>query len=205
LFVSAGQQFMPSDLEGSTTIAALPFARRSVATSGMRAGHGFAQAGLSPSRQMGLVVGSTENARVGDLALQYMLGLGNGNGQNILGNDNKLPAVYARLGVGYESLAVENPKLIYLSVSGFGQTGPSSGLAAYAPAIHASSGFDLAHMAYQPGRTMPDFCGIYIADVLSGTYAFGAIATALVQRQAEAVKLSHDNMKSRRNRLQGRA
>jgi hypothetical protein len=101
LFVSAGQQFMPSDLEGSTTIAALPFARRSVATSGMRAGHGFAQAGLSPSRQMGLVIGSTDNARVGDVALQYMLGVGNGNGQNILGNDNKLPAVYARLGAGY--------------------------------------------------------------------------------------------------------
>lgn len=100
-FVSAGQQFMPADLEGTTTIAALPFARRSVATSGMRAGHGFAQVGLSPSRQMGLVIGSTENARVGDLALQYMLGLGNGNGQNIIGNDNKLPAVYARVGVGY--------------------------------------------------------------------------------------------------------
>ena len=50
---------------------------------------------------MGLVLGSTDTARIGALALQYMLGIGNGNGQSVLGNDNKLPAAYARLGVGY--------------------------------------------------------------------------------------------------------
>lgn len=104
-FVSAGQQFMPSDLEGSTTIAGLPFARRSAATSGVRPGHGFAVAGLSPSRQMGLVLGSTENSRLGGLSLEYLFGIGNGNGQNINGNDNKLPAAYARVGVGYDVAA----------------------------------------------------------------------------------------------------
>jgi len=98
--------------------------------------------------------------------------------------ENFRPGVMERFGLGHEGLLAANPRLIYCAISGFGQTGPSSQLAAYAPAIHASSGFDLAHMAYQPGRTMPDFCGIYIADVLSGTYAFGAIATALVQRHA---------------------
>src|SRR5207249_2994356 len=36
----------------------------------------------------------------------------------------------------------------------------------------------------QGGERRPDFCGIYIADVLTGTYAFGAIMTALYQRQA---------------------
>lgn len=100
-YASVGQQFMPSDLEGSTTLAALPFTRRSVATSGVRAGTGIAVAGLSPQRQMSLVVGSTDAARVGALALQYMLAVANGNGQNVLGNDNKLPATYARFGVGY--------------------------------------------------------------------------------------------------------
>ncbi len=100
-YVSVGQQFMPADLEGTTTLAALPFARRSAAVSGIRAGTGFATTGLSPTRQMSLVVGSTDNARVGAIALHYMLGIGNGNGQNVLGNDNKLPAAYARFGVGY--------------------------------------------------------------------------------------------------------
>lgn len=98
--------------------------------------------------------------------------------------ENFRPGVMARFGLAAEGLLAANPRLIYCAISGFGQTGPSSQLAAYAPAIHAASGFDLAHMAYQPGRTMPDFCGIYIADVLSGTYAYGAITTALVQRAA---------------------
>jgi crotonobetainyl-CoA:carnitine CoA-transferase CaiB-like acyl-CoA transferase len=38
-------------------------------------------------------------------------------------------------------------------------------------------------MAYQGEERRPDYCGIYIADVLTGTYAFGAIMTALYQRQ----------------------
>ena len=35
-----------------------------------------------------------------------------------------------------------------------------------------------------PGRTRPDYCGIYHADVLTGVYAFGAIGAALYQRHA---------------------
>jgi crotonobetainyl-CoA:carnitine CoA-transferase CaiB-like acyl-CoA transferase len=41
----------------------------------------------------------------------------------------------------------------------------------------------MAHLAYQPGRSRPDYCGIYHADVLTGVYAFGAISAALYQRQ----------------------
>jgi CoA:oxalate CoA-transferase len=98
--------------------------------------------------------------------------------------ENYRPGVTNRLGLSYTSLKEMNPRLIYCSISGYGQTGPSAELAAYASAIHAASGYDLAHMAYQPGRTKPDNCGIYIADVLSGTYAFGAIMAALNQRHA---------------------
>jgi len=98
--------------------------------------------------------------------------------------ENYRPGVTRRLGLAYPTLAELNPRLVYGSISGYGQTGPSAELAAYAPVIHAASGFDVAHMAYQPGRTQPDNCGIYIADVLSGTYAFGAIMAALNQRHA---------------------
>jgi len=98
--------------------------------------------------------------------------------------ENYRPGVTGRLGISYPQLAEINPRLVYGSVSGYGQTGPSAQLAAYAPVIHAASGFDVAHMAYQPGRSQPDNCGIYIADFLSGTYAFGAIMAALHQRNA---------------------
>ncbi len=98
--------------------------------------------------------------------------------------ENFRPGVMARFGLGYPALAALNPRLIYCAISGYGQTGPSSELAAYAPAIHAASGYDLAHLVYQEGRERPDNCGIYTADILSGTFAYGAIATALVQRHA---------------------
>ncbi len=96
--------------------------------------------------------------------------------------ENFRPGVMRRLKLDYASLHALNPKLIYCSISGYGQTGPSAELPAYAPVIHAASGYEMAHLAYQPGRTRPDYCGIYHADVLTGVYAFGAISAALYQR-----------------------
>jgi crotonobetainyl-CoA:carnitine CoA-transferase CaiB-like acyl-CoA transferase len=96
--------------------------------------------------------------------------------------ENFRPGVMRRLKLDYASLSGLNPRLIFCSISGYGQTGPSAGLPAYAPVIHAASGYDMAHLAHQPGRSRPDYCGIYTADVLSGVYAFGAIGAALHQR-----------------------
>jgi crotonobetainyl-CoA:carnitine CoA-transferase CaiB-like acyl-CoA transferase len=96
--------------------------------------------------------------------------------------ENFRPGVMRRLRLDDEALRPLNPKLIYCSISGYGQTGPSAELPAYAPVIHAASGYDMAHLAYQPGRNRPDYCGIYHADVLTGVYAFGAISAALYQR-----------------------
>lgn len=96
--------------------------------------------------------------------------------------ENFRPGVMRRLKLDYGSLRELNPKLIYCSISGYGQTGPSAELPAYAPVIHAASGYEMAHLAYQPGRSRPDYCGIYHADVLTGVYAFGAISAALHQR-----------------------
>jgi crotonobetainyl-CoA:carnitine CoA-transferase CaiB-like acyl-CoA transferase len=96
--------------------------------------------------------------------------------------ENFRPGVMRRLKLDYASLRQLNPRLIYCSISGYGQTGPSAELPAYAPVIHAASGYDMAHLSYQPGRSRPDYCGIYHADVLTGVYAFGAISAALFQR-----------------------
>ncbi|OAF11340.1 CaiB/BaiF CoA transferase family protein [Bradyrhizobium neotropicale] len=96
--------------------------------------------------------------------------------------ENFRPGVMRRLRLDYDKLRPVNPKLIYCSISGYGQSGPSAELPAYAPVIHAASGYDMAHLAYQPGRHRPDYCGIYHADVVTGTYGFGAIAAALYQR-----------------------
>ena len=96
-----------------------------------------------------------------------------------------------RLKLDYASLHELNPKLIYCSISGYGQTGPSAELPAYAPVIHAASGYEMAHLAYQPGRSRPDYCGIYHADVLTGVYAFGAISAALYQRNGDRAGPAH--------------
>jgi crotonobetainyl-CoA:carnitine CoA-transferase CaiB-like acyl-CoA transferase len=98
--------------------------------------------------------------------------------------ENFRPGVMKRLGLDYAALSQLKPDLIYCAISGYGQTGPSATLPAYAPAIHAASGYDLAHLAYQPGRERPDNCGIYMADIMSAIYAFGGIMTALLHRQS---------------------
>jgi len=98
--------------------------------------------------------------------------------------ENFRPGVMRRLKLDYAAVRDINPKLIYCSISGYGQSGPSAELPAYAPVIHAASGYEMAHLAYQRGRSRPDYCGIYHADVLTGTYAFGAISAALYQCSA---------------------
>src|SRR5437763_8361114 len=63
--------------------------------------------------------------------------------------ENFRPGVMRRFGLDYPTLQALKPELIYCSISGYGQTGPSAGLPAYAAVIHAASGYDHAHLAYQ--------------------------------------------------------
>ena len=108
--------------------------------------------------------------------------------------ENFRPGVMARLGFDYASLRKHNPKLVYCSISGYGQSGPGAARAAYAPIIHAASGYDAANLGYQVKPDYPASTGIFIADILSGAYAFGAIQAALVHRertgQGQAVDVS---------------
>jgi hypothetical protein len=97
--VSVGQTYMPFDVEGMTSRTELFFTGRSVAVGGLRAGRGYQVNGLAPDRQIGMVLGAAE-APLGPVSLDYRLAVSNGNNSNHLGNDNKLPAVFARAGAG---------------------------------------------------------------------------------------------------------
>lgn len=109
--------------------------------------------------------------------------------------ENYRPGVMKRLGLDYEALAGLNPRLVYCSISGFGQQGSWAGRSAYAPVLHAASGYDMANMDYQEGDVeRPLKNGIFVADVLGGSLAFGAIQAALFRAartgQGENVDLS---------------
>ncbi len=96
--------------------------------------------------------------------------------------ENFRPGVMARLELDYGALARMRQDLVYCSISGFGQTGPAAGRPAYASMINAGSGHDLVHMRYQDETGRPPNSGIFTPDILGGTYAFGAIQTALIQQ-----------------------
>lgn len=97
--------------------------------------------------------------------------------------ENFRPGVMERFGLDYATLSAINPRLIYCSISGYGQSGPKAHHPAYAPVIHAASGFDMVNLNYQDDASRPATSGIFIADVLGGTHAFGAIQAALYQRE----------------------
>lgn len=96
--------------------------------------------------------------------------------------ENFRPGVMKRLGLDYETLERDNPRLVYCSISGFGQSGPMSQAPAYAPIIHAASGYEDAYARYQGDASRPANNGIFIADVLGAINAASAIQTALLQR-----------------------
>lgn len=97
--------------------------------------------------------------------------------------ENFRPGVMKRLGLDYPTLSAENPRLIYCSISGFGQEGPGASVAAYAPVIRAASGYELAHASYQDDPEKPAASGIFIADVLGAIHAVSAVNLALFDRE----------------------
>ena len=96
--------------------------------------------------------------------------------------ENWRPGVAARLGLGYKALSALRPGVVYCSISGFGQNGPGAHRPAYAPIIHAASGFDLVQVEYQGGGK-PQNTATYTADVFGGMSAFAAIQAALFHRE----------------------
>jgi CoA:oxalate CoA-transferase len=97
--------------------------------------------------------------------------------------ENFRPGVAARLGVGYEQMRAVKPDIIFCSVTGYGQTGPGALRPSFAPIVHASSGFDLAQMSFDPALEKPLTNRNTTADILASTHAFGAITAALFYRE----------------------
>lgn len=101
---------------------------------------------------------------------------------------NFRPGIMAKFGLDYDSLKADRPDLVYCSISGFGQSGPMVNRAAYAPIVHAASGFDSVHANAQSGdENRPANWDIMVADILTGSLAFGAIQAALLGRERSGV------------------
>jgi crotonobetainyl-CoA:carnitine CoA-transferase CaiB-like acyl-CoA transferase len=85
----------------------------------------------------------------------------------------------ARYGLDYSSLHELNPRLIYCSVTGFGQSGPHADRAGYDLAIQAMSG--IMDLTGEPDGP-PQKTGVAFADLFTGVYGVVAIQAALAQR-----------------------
>ena len=94
--------------------------------------------------------------------------------------ENFRPGVTQRLGIDFDSLRRHNPKLIYASISGFGQNGPLSRRPAYDIVAQAMSG--LMSVSGFP-ETGPTRSGEALGDLCAGVYAAWAISSALFARE----------------------
>lgn len=123
----------------------------------------------------------------------FVIDLKNKNSQSILDKiisncdifiEGFRPGVINRLGYGYERLKNINPKLIYLSISGFGQKGPMSHKPAMDPVLQAFTGF----MSENKGPdNVPHRTPVIIFDMTTALYATQLVSTALYARLTEKV------------------
>ena len=93
--------------------------------------------------------------------------------------ENFRPGAMDRLGLGYEGLRTENPRLVYAALSGFGQTGPYSGMAAV-DAVAQAMGGTMSLNGERGGP--PTRIGVSIGDMVGGLYlALGILAALRVR------------------------
>ncbi|HVP23517.1 MAG TPA: CoA transferase [Conexivisphaerales archaeon] len=93
--------------------------------------------------------------------------------------ENYRPGTAESLGVGYEALRKVNPRLIYCSISGFGQTGPRRDMPGYDIVALALSG--MMSITGEPGRP-PVKMGVPVSDIGAGMFAAFAIVSSLYGR-----------------------
>jgi CoA:oxalate CoA-transferase len=95
--------------------------------------------------------------------------------------ENSRPGVMERLGLGFDARSAANPRLIYASISGYGQTGPRAGAPAMDHAAQAASGL-MAKTGFSDGP--PIRTGAAVGDFASAAFAAMGIVAALRQRDA---------------------
>jgi crotonobetainyl-CoA:carnitine CoA-transferase CaiB-like acyl-CoA transferase len=95
--------------------------------------------------------------------------------------ENFRPDVKERLGIGYSALCAVNPRLVYASISGFGQDGPYAKWPGFDSIAQGMGG--LMSLTGKPGEG-PMRVGIPIADLCAGHFCAQAILTALLEREA---------------------
>ena len=94
--------------------------------------------------------------------------------------ENFRPGTLDRLGLGYTDVRSRNPQLVYVSISGFGQTGPRRQEPGYDAAIQAEGGLmSITGDANGPGYRL----GVAIADITAGMFAAYGTSLALFARQ----------------------
>lgn len=90
-------------------------------------------------------------------------------------------------GLGYDAMAAVNPRLIYCSITGFGQTGPYRERPGYDMIVQAMAGLMSITGEPDDNHGQPQKVGVAVADVMTGLYSTIAIMAALKERDASGL------------------
>lgn len=142
-------------------------------------------------RRMGVVIGdeSASFAMINRNKQSVRIDLGRPEGQRLARQlaaradvvvENFKPGVARKLGIDFEALAAENPRLVYCSISGFGQDGPNAAKPAYDVVAQALSG--LMSITGEP-EGPPTLVGESLGDICAGMFAAWGIMAALFARE----------------------
>jgi CoA:oxalate CoA-transferase len=100
--------------------------------------------------------------------------------------ENFSPGVMDRLGLGYDGLKGDHPRLVFASISGFGQSGTHAHRRAYGATAHAEAGW--LWVQQQAADSEEPFApGITIADMAAGLSCFSGILAALYDRESTGI------------------
>ncbi len=100
--------------------------------------------------------------------------------------ENYRPGVMASFGLGWDDLRAVNPKLVMMSISGFGQEGPERERASYAPIIHAEMGL-LQRQQQVTGADRPVDLALSVADTSTGMHGLIGLLAALHHAQRTGI------------------
>jgi CoA:oxalate CoA-transferase len=100
--------------------------------------------------------------------------------------ENFRPGVMSGFGLGWEELSAVNPRLVMVSISGFGQSGPERDRASYAPIIHGEVGL-LHRQQFVDGTEHPRDFALSIADTYSGLHGVVGLLAALNYAQRTGI------------------